>query len=487
MDDKKAPLIVLVEEDLVLAEPLREAVAAIKGNYQLEIFSEIEGFQKWLEQPPATPDSPSPQQLKLAIFPTAPFKSVEAVQALQTKMLTAAGGPIPFLLTTFEPPPASIDKWGTSGAFNLIEKPFDRALAQEHLKLAMGLDEKADEHEVFTMKTSAIIEMLKSVPMAALSEVGFITLTDRPIEAGRITKFYGKVFAWREVLSVFGRTLNHGAGLKPPAESSLSPVAMTFFGTTRDQLLQIRGAFPKTPPLILPWRETKPDAACEFYIIGDPSPPGAELSGTLQRVFSNVKVHTSVGVPDAKAIVPANLTAVLSHINFIDTVLKDPRFKDVPKIGLAHKTPSDEEYRRLAPLVVDIVAIPVERVTFYKKIAVLFPQMKLADPMTISTHPWVENLDVGQAIEILQISEVGLALRYERELPLNTFRRFVLWIPREVGLPVLTGRVFKCEKDPANAGKFIIHFVFFGMIDHEIKHVRLWIRDNYIKAKQKGN
>lgn len=475
--------VLLIENDALFIQAMKEALKAVAPDTAIENVADAKAADKWLEEhAEGKPETPKPAEIVLMVVAAESFKTPAEVEAFRGR-LVAAGmkADVRFLVATFEPPATAVPKWMNSGAYNLLIKPADLLLLQEHLRYVLSEKGPPSEHAVHAMQTDAVIEMLKTVPMETLSEIGFVTRSDRALPLGRVTRFYGKVFVWRELMSIYARTLWQD---EQPGGKEWK-VALTWFGTGRDQLLQIRARFPKTKDVKVDWRKPVPPGQTRLLIIGDPSAPGSELSGTLSRAFPTADIHPMAGIPDPKTPVPAPITAVLVHRDLLEKIESDPRFKDVPHIVMTEKTLKDEDYRALADRACDIITLPVERVSFMKKMAVLFPALLPAEDSAIHNYPWAENLDVGQPVQIAEMSEAGLVLHYERPLPVGSLRRFVLWMPMEVGMPVLTGRVFMNRPDPSKPGFHLNHFVFFGMADHEIKHVRLWMRDNYILSKQK--
>lgn len=459
--------VLLWEPDPKFAQPVREALAEVAPKLALIVAANKQDYEKLLAGP--VPEIPTTAALKLQILPE------EVGLPLKTK------GPL--LIVSFEHSQALVTKWSNTGVFNLIQKPYDPLLLKQHLRLALAEGHAPSEFNIHNLKTNASIEMLKGVPMEALSEVGFVTRSDREVPEGRVTKFYGKVFEWNHLVSVYARIWQQKPHPLNPAEKS---VFMTWFGTSREQLLSIRAKFPKKEELPLAWRKAVPGPQVKLLIIGDPSPAGSELIGTFQRTFPTAKVEAYSDIPDPKNPIPGPLHAVLIHKDFLDRLEGDARFKDVPRIALTGKYPTDEEFRALGGKVIDVETLPTERVAFLKKMSVLLPDLKPEEELTIKSFPWKEMLNVGQPVEITEMNETGLVMRYERALPTGTLRQFVLWQPMEAGLPMLTARCFSTEPDPSKEKTFLNHFVFFGMSDHEIKHVRLWMRDNYILSKQKS-
>lgn len=93
---------------------------------------------------------------------------------------------------------------------------------------------------------------------------------------------------------------------------------------------------------------------------------------------------------------------------------------------------------------------------------------------------------VANPIELIEISESGLAVKYYRPLSLGSFRKFVL--PKLTGEKVLE-YLASCnfsEPDPNNKELHVNHFVFFGVKDLFLKNIRVWIRENYAHEKEKS-
>lgn len=155
-------------------------------------------------------------------------------------------------------------------------------------------------------------------------------------------------------------------------------------------------------------------------------------------------------------------------------------------ILLSKQNYTDEDERKLASVFTALFFKPVDKVYFNHVISHLFPNLRLqGEVVTIEAVNLIEPLKVATPVKVNELSEAGLVLEYYRQLSVGTFREFVLWQPYEVGAPELLASnnfVEKIEGSKPEAYKN--HFVFFGMSDYFLKHIRLWIRDNYVLSKQ---
>jgi hypothetical protein len=93
-----------------------------------------------------------------------------------------------------------------------------------------------------------------------------------------------------------------------------------------------------------------------------------------------------------------------------------------------------------------------------------------------------EIIKTANPVSVSEISEAGFVMTYYRSIGVGSFREIVLWQPYEIGTPELLATCNFVEELGTN--NFKCHFVFFGISDHFLKHIRVWIRDNYIHSKE---
>lgn len=158
-----------------------------------------------------------------------------------------------------------------------------------------------------------------------------------------------------------------------------------------------------------------------------------------------------------------------------------------PKVFIYNAKPmSDLAKRQYGPLIEDIFLNPFDRSYLLKRFLLSFPLLKTLESIHIPSIRFREQIKVANPIEVTELSEAGLVLKYHRPLPLGVFREFVLWREHEVGTPEIVATCNFVEPDEADKTKQKCHFVFFGMTDAFLKHIRVWIRDSYVHSKQKG-
>lgn len=153
---------------------------------------------------------------------------------------------------------------------------------------------------------------------------------------------------------------------------------------------------------------------------------------------------------------------------------------------VAKQRKKDPELRSLGQYYVDIFYRPVDRSYFIKKMNLFFRGLEAREPdkVEIKQQAKKDRIEVGNPIKAIQISEAGLVMTYYRPIHIGSFRKFVLWFPLEVGLPVILGACNFSEESPETKGQFNNHFVFYGIKDVFLQHIRIWLRENYVMSKK---
>jgi hypothetical protein len=152
---------------------------------------------------------------------------------------------------------------------------------------------------------------------------------------------------------------------------------------------------------------------------------------------------------------------------------------------VAKERKKDPDLRVLGKFFSDVFYFPVERSYFSKKMSLFFPRLEAIDQSKVEVKQFHkdEMIMVGNPIRAIQISEAGLVMIYYRAINIGSFRKFVLWFPMEIGLPIILSACNFNEPSETERGHFEHHFVFFGIRDFYLQHIRLWLRENYITSK----
>ncbi|PIS11782.1 MAG: hypothetical protein COT73_02165 [Bdellovibrio sp. CG10_big_fil_rev_8_21_14_0_10_47_8] len=162
------------------------------------------------------------------------------------------------------------------------------------------------------------------------------------------------------------------------------------------------------------------------------------------------------------------------------------KFSSTPFIMMtAKKDFTDAEERLIGTYVQDIYFKPVDRVYFIQKMKCFFPLLKeKGEKIEIRGIHIEEIIKAVNPVNVAEISEAGFIMKYYRQIAIGSFREIVLWQPYEIGAPEFLATCNFVEENSGEKGTFNCHFVFFGIADHYLKHIRVWIRDNYISSKE---
>ncbi len=646
----------VLEDDSKFQKEIAEAIALVDPKIQIRIFPKLEKFVDWLKilmtsGPPAIALGGDPQnfvpqepvaegeahQLVLVISKVEFLGSEQLGLLKRTRKLfidrkiCTPEDPTAFVLTAFDNPDFKIRTYEDPILNNVILKPFDRLILTQHLTFAIDGRHPASKYTVANQKTTAVMELLKDVDLEAISDVGFVTRSEREIKIGTVCKYYSPLFMSDRHRSLFAICRDCGPHPKDP---KLFQASFTFFAIDQTQISNMRKAtrakgatehsFSWTPPqrtaqnelqiILLDDEEVGPSGlparlektfssvhASHYQSFGaffsdlDPTqsleqrdPSVKALGGattvtlhfdktghtyldcasdkqdlttlfgmtvnelkakgdwfshslsaahkekfrkyvqtgdlldenilmlTIQESPYVVKV-TSVNNKDAgrfhltivepskeeqiqwlqansKLNKPVHLI-IASHRLFGEgavqrwTLVKETlkkRFNVEPKIVMTSKKDySDAEERELGSLIHDIFFKPVDPGYFVEKMKTFFPG--LSEKLEKVKWPTVVQggyLKAVNPVTVKEISEAGFIMDYNRAIDIGHFREVVLWQPYEIGAPELLATCNFVEENPAQKGSYNCHFVFFAATDFFLKHIRVWIRDNYVLSKE---
>lgn len=534
------------------------------------------------------------------------------------KKLCTPEDPTSIVITAFDDPDFDVKLVEDRIVNNVIYKPFDPMILQQHLNFAVSGRHPPSEYTLHNMKTSTTIEMLKEAQLEKISIAGFVTVSDREVGVGTVSKYYGEEFFSGDKKSVNARCIKcekhptlenqfrihlHYFGLEPAqikdirknlakAKGHLLKDEPQIFerqelntivvlDTQLDQLLVdgLARAFPKATLIKYEnWetfeKEQDPHKDPCFSQNNWPIPSGfkIELDAEAQKILNTNPVlkenEKALGLSlenlkkinfdnsvlphsqdEWKSILnsdqPLSPTAVhvvqIEHegkrhlirvsainkkkneqgqvvgielsviemapedrITFLkkysrwpsnpDLILMNKEFYGRLVAGeiklsgkhffISEKALVDVEKRPLGAQFLDSFISPVDRNFMVMKIKSVFG---LLEPSDLEVFEKKGIVKVANPVEVSEISEAGIILKYHRAMTLGAFRKFVLVAPKETEILEYLGNCNYTQEMEGEEKYFQNHFVFFGMKDHFLKYIRLWIRENYIQQKEKAS
>lgn len=143
-----------------------------------------------------------------------------------------------------------------------------------------------------------------------------------------------------------------------------------------------------------------------------------------------------------------------------------------------------EELMEKAAPVDDVLTRPFDVPSSIRRILRDFSGLVPKEDIELSSRSMEETLKAAQGVPTEFVSESGLAIRYNRAIPVGQFRTVVLWMPHEIGLPEFLASCYAVEEVEENKEKiWICYFLFFGVRDTSLKHIRRWLKEYYVTHK----
>ncbi len=224
--------IYVLEDEAKFQDQIFDAIKVSEPEAQVRFFSSIFDFQSWIpiaiksgplalaeggfkitKDTSVKPDPMADDNLLLLISKDEWLGSRQMALVRKTqdmfirKKICTTEDPTRLVMTAFESPDFEIKLVEDRIVSNVIFKPFDELILQQHLHFALKGHHPGSEVFVHAVQVKQQVEMTKEVQMEAVSDTGFVTRSPRKIEVGKISKYYGEVFKGRSRIYVMGRCI----------------------------------------------------------------------------------------------------------------------------------------------------------------------------------------------------------------------------------------------------------------------------------------
>lgn len=460
------------------------------------------------------------------------------------KKLCSSENPTSLILTAFDNPDFDIKLAEERIINNVIFKPFDKLILKQHLSFALSGRHAATTTDIASFQLHSTLEMLKEVCLHSLSETGFSTCNNHPISPGAISKYYSEYFESNRKKSLYAVC----TGSEKLSDDNYL-CHFHFYGADNLQIQNLRRLILNDKSHVDKKTKTQPTSAKKILILEENPHSIAEVESSLQIYFDDIEFfsYESFGQLLAdladkdtaqKKILPPSFDYIFANYTFfeIEPLAKKeqlcqalnerkekyspqpkqekPEDEAVSKNGqeelnssttsskedsffiLSRKALEQDQVRDMAKWTQEVFFYPLEKSYIAKKLSqvtqlgtkreldIKFLITK-TDNSTKDVKRSFKPLKVANPVDITQISEAGLTLKYYRPMGIGGFREFILWRPNELENPEINATVNFTEKD-RGSDAYLNHFVFFGMTDFYLKHLRLWLRDTYIRSKAEG-
>ena len=310
--------IFVLEDDPRFQKEIWEAIQSVDPQLQVRFFSKLSEFFDWLKDLSAsgpssiarggrryeadTSAASADAAQLVAVVSKIEFLGARQIPLLRktrdlfiAKGVCTAEDPTAVVLTTFVA--ADFDSQDLQDRIlnNVILKPFDRLILIQHLTFAIDGRHPASKYTISNQKTNTAIEMLKNIEMQALSDVGFITTSDRKIAPNESTsKYYSDHFKAELKTSVHARLWQ---GIPLTQDPVLYQCFFYYFGLNPSQIGMLRRKVRNKPD----------DPKWNWNLAPAPAPKGrglsvlmieendtssAEISETLKKRIAGIQLIT---------------------------------------------------------------------------------------------------------------------------------------------------------------------------------------------------
>lgn len=484
----------IVDREEKAVEQILESLRAIDGQAQTETFPDIAAFEAHFNALPPE-DVGSFWTFDLMILDYASHtpaqwpEKIAKLKAQNTKEFT-------IVLTSYENNFTIAKYIRPLDIYNFVFKPFDSLILKESLNLALKIKKKAQPLEMKSQSATAFIALLKQVDLQTISELGFVTTSDAQIEVGSISKYFSPMFSHGKKQSIWAQCMvSVGHPQKPGTfinKFQFFNAEQPFLNTVRKYIATHKSD--QTSSALWNLNPPKSIVPLKLAIIGLDNEDTKSFAQELQNRYNNL-------TPEIVKLDPTKKSADKAvHNHQICINMTDIKFenysamfsKDCVHLWHPPATPKEDDLHQLATEYRDIFPRPLDRAYFYKKLKIHVNNLSEKEGSYLINITSREVLKVANKVKISEISELYVNLVYNRELNFKEFREFVFLGEDETQTVELPAFCHYTEKSASTGGKddsggFLHQFVFFGMTDHLLKQIRLWLLHNYIVSNQKND
>jgi hypothetical protein len=469
MSQDKASVCV-IDTDLKSAESIRTATEKIRQDLNLSYLhkSTLAELNEFLSQP-ETKDT----AISLLILCTEDIHplTLDELEKIKIKYKTN------LILTAFDDSLKPLKKTDTWPIENIIYKPFDPAILQEHLQFALIKGEKNKTTAVHTTTEKNNIEKIRRQNFLHITDFGFSIESTFEYTLNHPYKFYHlsffdkkKASQWVKAISRNNNTYEfifcvptHAivAHLREKTSASNAKLKnVKWQGFEKNKI--------KNAPLVFLQKNDPDDLA--------------RLKDYFARKFPSAKI---IDLPEGKSTEKIKCDLIISEIEFSPEQLnglfeESPLYFRLCNDGLGERSEAEKilssETVRLSQ--------PVDRNFLGRMMNSYFPGCVETEPNP--TH-WITLADPAlhsEMIEANELSEVAFIYMNDTMLTVGEFQEFALTQEDETELRPIKAKVQFVDTKPDAEHKYLHQVVFFGVRDDLLKRIRLWMLQTFINHKK---
>lgn len=475
----------LIENEAKFCEMISISILEFDRGAKIEIFETFEGFMsKYHEHDNEDKTRFSGFNLYIMNLNTIPIKLWKQTLEFFHTEVNPTGQ---ICLTGYEDSNLTHEFLHQLKIYNFIFKPFDSLLLKESLNFALNFKKETKALELISQRAMTFVGILKDIELQSLSELGFVTLSDAQIPVGSLSKYLSHLFQVDKKESVWGQCLS---SISHPKRTGFFINKFQFFAIEIETLNQIRHYVQSRKQDSISntlWNLANPNIlkSIKIAIVATENPENRRYKLFLEEHFGNVKVELVQlvkGDSHQHDVVINSCGMGFAQLN--------NAFKEAKAFFLiTDEKLQDSKLKEYSGQYKDVFRAPLDRTHMYKKMKAHVEILSATEEeylLNISCH---EKMKAANTVEVTDVNELQLSFYYSRNLAHHEFRNFVFLNKEEdqrLAIPAFCHNSTKQRSvDTRGAEKYLVQFAFFGMTDHYLKEVRMWLLHNHILHQKK--
>lgn len=469
-------IVVVLEPDDKFFLDIQNALDRIKSvlnlNFDIHRFykiSEIDTFLLDLKK------QQSDVKVLLAILPMSEIKDLNTATLEKIKQNYSTD----IVLTGYDKPQRLETQSLSWPIKNIIYKPFDELILHEHLHFALSENKIIKTKFVHNSAEKYLIEKIRRNELIGLSDFGFRMKSESKYHPHQLYKFYHTFFQRGTHRSCYARWIksdNHHHDfvfyqIDPEFMSSLRLAINHSKNKLKSMIwdgVKSADTWPKLTLMIQLKNQTESSKIVDY----------------VQRKFPQITCE-SFELPNQKVDSKASCDFLITDQTYDIKILDSAFVKRPLVISVGPKLKTREELEKVFEVETLKIFEPIDRNFLGKILKTYYPQLKESEPIEPT---WVTDSESFLQSDIMvaeNLSESSLIFDRLTLLDVGGIQEFALPHAAEEDMETIIGKIHG-SSPVANEKKMYPHqVVFFGMQDHLLKQIRLWMMSNYIKKHGK--
>lgn len=495
--------IIVIEENQSFLKNITEALEQVDPKTLVVSFPDSAHFMKWMSLLAAHDEATVAQLPKdkfrgvITAIESWNFRDIRLIEKFRPLFVqrgfATSEQEICVVLTGYDTPQLDKKRYEQRSVNNFIYKPFDKLLLKQMVEIAFSGRHPVKNYYVHNLKTDMQIEMLKEIRMTEVSEIGFQTVADKKVEGSRIAKYYADFLETNQHRSALGRAFQVGE----IPQTQHWRVGMGFFALDQQQSFNLQKLIqPKKQTRLLPGTQGLAEKYEMVFIQGEHTDLCQQLLPSIERFFDHkitilksfsesvayfkaCKENKSVG----RKLVFIDMNPIFGNeVAELESLLKIADGIPVTLYALSPRIFPEVLESELSKVVEDIYYSPFNRSYIIKTLKRRWTDLRNKEEIFEIYTAMDQLIHVSNPVKLVEVNEAGVTIEYERAISIGGFREFIFWLPNEIDTPELMGQCNYTEYMPEKKVHHC-HFIFFGLRDTQLKHMRLWMLHNYIENK----